>query len=183
MIIYQITLWYEIGMWSLHLQGFWQHSLQWDHQREEKLAEIKKEDFRSWLTKCLTNIQSSLEAINTITQNKSRKVQSKPENKICSMCWYLENRPNEKKNIYMRMRENSLNAWDRRVVKSVLCFWGFVNKVEKISAKIKYHQGPPPNTTNSEGNSGKITPQQQDMCKMSRAWYQKTTYDQENHRK
>lgn len=84
-------------MWSLHLQGFWQHSLQWDHQREEKLAEIKKEYFCSWLTKCLTNIQSSLEAINTITQNKSRKVQSKPENKICSMCWYLENRPNEKK--------------------------------------------------------------------------------------
>lgn len=49
----------------------------------------------------------------------------------------------------------------------------FVNKVEKISAEIKYYWGPPPNITNSEGNSGKITPQQQDMCKMSRAWYQK----------
>lgn len=74
----------------------------------------------------------------------------------------------------MGVRENSLNAWDRRVVKSVLCFWGFVNKVEKISAEIKYHWGLPPNITNSEGNSGKITPQQQDTCKMSRAWYQKS---------
>lgn len=72
------------------------------------------------------------------------------------------------------MRENSLNAWDRRVIKSVLCFWGFMYKVEKISVKIKYCQGLSPNTTNSEGNSGKITPQQQDMCKMSRAWYQKS---------
>lgn len=73
----------------------------------------------------------------------------------------------------MRVRENSLNAWDRKIIKSVLCFWGFMNKVEKILAKIKYHQGLPPNITNSEGNSGKITPQQQDTCRMSRAWYQK----------
>lgn len=30
-----------------------------------------------------------------------------------------------------------------------------MNKVEKISAEIKYHRGLPPNITNSEGNSGK----------------------------
>lgn len=79
----------------------------------------------------------------------------------------------ESQKFNMGVRENSLNAWDRKIIKAVLCFWGFMNKVEKILAKIEYHQGLPPNITNSAGNSGKITPQQQDTCKMSRAWYQK----------
>lgn len=79
----------------------------------------------------------------------------------------------ESQKFNMGVRENSLNARDRKIIKAVICFWGFMNKVEKILAKIKYHQGLLPNITNSEDNSGKITPQQQDTCKMSRAWYQK----------
>lgn len=106
------------------------------------------------------------------TQNKSRKFQCKPEKNLFNVLVVRGQTKSQK--LYLGVRENSLNAWDRQVIKPVLCFWGFVNKVEKISAEIKYRRGLPPNITNSEGNSGKITPQQQDTCKMSRAWYQKS---------